>query len=83
MSLAFAITTEDISNVFLLFGIDLDPDSERADELLGELDTVAIENSALMTDFGSEYDDEQILTMQTTVAYEEIARQLGLGPVAV
>lgn len=77
MSQAFEVTNDDLANVFRSeFNMHLDADSDQAHRIFDRLDTDLIEGAALDADIGEETDDEEILNIQTTAAYVEIARQV-------
>lgn len=76
MSQAFEVTNDDVANVFRSeFNMHLNSDSDHANRIFDRLDTALIESAALDADIGDETDDEEILSIQTTAAYVEIARQ--------
>lgn len=76
MSQAFEVTNDDLANVFRNeFKMNLNPDSDQANRIFDRLDMELIESAALDADIGDETDDEEILSIQTTAAYAEIARQ--------
>lgn len=77
MSQAFEVTNDDLANVFSReFNMHLNADSDQANRIFDRLDTGLIESAALDADIGDETDDEEILSIQTESAYQEIARQL-------
>ena len=77
MSHAFEVTNDDLANVFRNeFNMHLEADSDQANRIFDRLDTGLIESAALDANVGDETDDEEILSIQTTAAYVEIARQL-------
>jgi hypothetical protein len=77
MSQAFEVTNTDLTNVLRnTFNMNLNPDSDQANRVMDRLDIPNIERAALDADIGSMTDDEEILSIQTTAAYGEIARQL-------
>lgn len=71
MSQAFEVTRDDIENVLSNYGVAIPAE-------LPEIDDMRVTDAALAADLSSieDGDDDGALSIQTDVAYDEIARQL-------